>query len=80
MATLIDRSPRSRRTGHELGSRVGAAVAPSAAAVTVVSSTVEGVRGRVSFVLLQAFIAIERSIAENTTGARSVDSIGYKKK
>jgi hypothetical protein len=43
------------------------------AEVTVASSTVEGVRGRLSFVLVQAFVAIERSIAENTTGAHSVE-------
>ena len=45
------------------------------AEVTVASSAVEGVRGRFSFVLVQAFVAIERSIAENTTGAHRVEVI-----
>jgi hypothetical protein len=42
------------------------------AEVTVASSTVEGVSGRFSFVLLRAFVTIERLMAESTVGAHSV--------
>ena len=45
------------------------------AETTVACCTVEGMRGRVSFVLLQSLIAVERSVAEYTTEAHSVKSV-----
>ena len=45
------------------------------AETTVACCTVEGMRGRVSFVLLQSLIAVERSVAEHATGAHSVKSV-----
>jgi hypothetical protein len=46
-----------------------------AAKMTVACCTVEGMRGRVSFMLLQSLVAVERSVAENATGAHSVKRV-----
>ena len=62
----------SARTKHEPESRLGAAVEPPRCRVTVSSGTVDDMRERDLFVVLQAFVAIERSIAEDTAGAHSV--------
>ena len=44
------------------------------AEMAVACCTIEGMRGRVSFVLLQSLVAVERSVAEYATGAHSVKS------